>query len=95
MPVCSLLSGGLDSSIVTAKLTQNTGNILATYSLEFDNSRQHFKANSFQPTLDAPFVQEMATHLGTKHTVYTCNNEIQLNYLKKYVKIQHQKTCNN
>ena len=85
MPISSLLSGGLDSSIVTAKLADSTTNSLATYSLEFDNSRQHFKANAFQPALDAPFVQEMATHLGTKHTIFTCNNEIQLKYLKKSV----------
>ena len=85
MPISSLLSGGLDSSIVTAKLTSFSDGPLATYSLEFDNSRQHFKANAFQPALDAPFVQEMATHLGTKHTIYTCNNQIQLDYLKKSV----------
>lgn len=85
MPICSFLSGGLDSSIVTAKLNESLESPLATYSLEFDNSRQHFKANSFQPTLDAPFVQEMASHLGTKHTIYTCNNQIQLDYLKKSV----------
>lgn len=85
MPISSLLSGGLDSSIVTAKLSEIYENELATYSLEFDNSRQYFKANAFQPALDAPFVQEMATHLGTKHTIYTCNNQIQLDYLKKSV----------
>ena len=85
MPISSLLSGGLDSSIVTAKLSKNHENDLATYSLEFDNSRQHFKANAFQPALDAPYVQEMATHLGTKHTIYTCNSQIQLDYLKKSV----------
>lgn len=85
MPISSLLSGGLDSSIVTAKLSKNHENDLATYSLEFDNSRQHFKANAFQPALDAPYVQKMATHLGTKHTIYTCNNQIQLDYLKKSV----------
>ncbi len=85
MPISSLLSGGLDSSIVTAKLSEMSEHPLATYSLEFDNSRQHFKANAFQPALDAPFVQEMATHLGTKHTIYTCNSQIQLDYLKKSV----------
>lgn len=85
MPVSSLLSGGLDSSIVTAKLANNSDSTLATYSLEFDNSRQHFKANAFQPALDAPFVQEMASHLGTKHTIYTCNSELQMEYLKKSV----------
>ena len=85
MPISSLLSGGLDSSIVTAKLASSCKTPLATYSLEFDNSRQHFKASAFQPALDAPYVQEMATHLGTKHSIYTCNNQQQFDYLKKSV----------
>ena len=85
MPISSFLSGGLDSSIVSAKLAKSQEHPLATYSLEFDNSRQHFKSNAFQPALDAPYVQEMATFLGTKHTVYNCNSQTQLEYLKKSV----------
>lgn len=85
MPVCSLLSGGLDSSVVTAALVRNLETPPATYSLEFDNSRQFFRSNAFQPALDAPFVQEMVAHLGTKHTIYNCDNATQLKYLKKSV----------
>ena len=85
MPISSFLSGGLDSSIISAKLAHAQNTPLATYSLEFDNSRQHFKSNAFQPALDAPYVQQMAKHLGTKHVIYTCNNQIQLEYLKKSV----------
>ena len=85
MPVSTLLSGGLDSSIVTAKLATDSQSELSTYSLEFDNSRQFFRSNAFQPSLDAPFVEEMVTHLGTKHTVYNCDNDAQFMYLKKSV----------
>ena len=85
MPISSFLSGGLDSSIVSAKLAGAQEHPLATYSLEFDNSRQHFKSNAFQPALDAPYVQEMAKFLGTKHTIYNCDNQTQLDYLKKSV----------
>lgn len=86
LPISSLLSGGLDSSIVTARLAADSGTPLATYSLEFDNSRQHFKASAFQPALDAPYVQEMVTHLGTKHTTYNCNSQAQVEYLYKSVR---------
>ena len=58
MPISSLLSGGLDSSVVTAKLASDADASLATYSLEFDNSRQFFRANAFQPALDAPFCRK-------------------------------------
>ncbi len=85
MPRSCFLSGGLDSSIVAAKLTQSEESPLSTYSLEFDNSKQHFKANAFQPSLDAPFVQEMSTYLGTKHTIYNCDNDTQFKYLKRSV----------
>ena len=85
MPVSAFLSGGLDSSIITAKLSNGSTAPLATYSLEFDNGKQYFKSNAFQPSLDAPYVQEMATHLGTKHTIYTCDNQTQFDYLKKSV----------
>ena len=85
MPACAFLSGGLDSSIITAKLVQDAAHPLSTYSLEFDNGKQHFKSNAFQPALDAPYVQEMSSHLQTKHTTYTCTNQIQFDYLKKSV----------
>lgn len=92
MPMSSLLSGGLDSSIVTAKLAEKGTTPLASYSLEFDNSKQHFKPSAFQPALDTPYVEEMANHLGTKHTNYICNNQIQFQYLKKSV-LAHDLPC--
>ena len=85
MPSSCLLSGGLDSSVVTAKLASQAEQPIATYSLEFENSVQHFKSNAFQPALDAPFVHEMVQNLGTNHTVYTCNNDTQFQYLKRSV----------
>ncbi len=85
MPISSFLSGGLDSSIISAKLAKAQDTPLATYSLEFDNSRQHFKSNAFQPALDAPYVQQMANYLETKHVVYNCDNQTQVDYLRKSV----------
>ena len=85
-PSACLLSGGLDSSIVTAKLANASSMPLNTYSLEFANSGQHFKANAFQPTLDAPYVQKMVSSLGTNHNICICNNQNQFDYLKKSVK---------
>lgn len=86
LPIGSLLSGGLDSSLVSARLNEDLSQPLATYSLEFDNSRQHFKSNAFQPSLDAPYVQEAVKYLSSKHTIYSCDNRIQLDYLRKSVR---------
>jgi asparagine synthase (glutamine-hydrolysing) len=58
---------------------------VASYSLEFRNSDLYFKANAFQPALDAPYVQEMVQALHTNHKVCTCGNEEQFSYLLKSV----------
>ncbi len=71
VPVVTLLSGGLDSSIVTA-LAANTfaregRGALHTYSVEFVDMAKHFKANGFQTNLDAPWVNIVSQHLSTRH----------------------------
>jgi asparagine synthase (glutamine-hydrolysing) len=50
---CCLLSGGLDSSLVTAMVhvQKPAGYPLATYSFDFADSSRFFSANSFQPSL--------------------------------------------
>lgn len=78
IPVCTFLSGGLDSSIVTSVASEcmkQKGMSLATYSFDFEGNEEYFAANSFQPSQDAPFAKEMSEYLGTKHTVLTCSNE--------------------
>ncbi len=83
----SLLSGGLDSSVITAELVKRKpdADSLKTFSFDFKGSRQHFKANSFQPSLDAPYVHQMADALKTDHTTLVCGNTEQYEYLKKSV----------
>lgn len=70
VPVCTLLSGGLDSSAITAFAAgryRREGRQLVTFSLEFAGNEEHFAANQFQPDLDAPWVREVSAHLGTEH----------------------------
>lgn len=78
IPVCTFLSGGLDSSIVTAVANtcmQEKGMQLSTYSFDFEGNDKYFSSNSFQPTQDAPYAKEMSEYLGTDHTILTCSNE--------------------
>lgn len=70
VPVVALLSGGLDSSGLTALARREflgEGKQLHTYSIDFVDSAQHFRSQAFSPSLDAPWVQEMSKHAGTKH----------------------------
>ncbi|KAF9117079.1 hypothetical protein BGX30_005732 [Mortierella sp. GBA39] len=71
VPVCTLLSGGLDSSALTALAVQyynrtNQGQV-HTYSVDYVGNEKHFKSHAFQPGADAPFIQRMVEELGTQH----------------------------
>ncbi|MEA4896312.1 MAG: asparagine synthase (glutamine-hydrolyzing) [Oscillospiraceae bacterium] len=76
VPVCSFLSGGLDSSIVTAvasKILSDEGSKLNTFSFDFRQNDVYFKANSFQPERDRPYVDEMLACCETNHTYLECD----------------------
>lgn len=72
VPLCTLLSGGLDSSAITALaargLGQQDGGEPVTFSVDFENNDSFFRSSPMRPSLDPPFVQLMVAHLGTKHT---------------------------
>ncbi|MBR6771565.1 MAG: asparagine synthase (glutamine-hydrolyzing) [Lachnospiraceae bacterium] len=77
LPVCTFLSGGLDSSIVSAIAAahkREQKDTLATYSFDFIGNEEHFLSNSFQPSQDAPYAREMAEYLGSRHQVLWCNS---------------------
>lgn len=88
VPVCTFLSGGIDSSLVSAVCaaeTKKKGHTLATYSFDFTDNHRYFQANRFQPSEDRPYVEKMAAFLGSEHHFLECTNQIQANYLKKSV----------
>lgn len=84
IPICSFLSGGLDSSLVAAicqhKLKEK-GRILNTFSFDFKDNNKNFRANSFQSSQDRPFAEEMAHYIGSSHTFLECDNQTQADYL--------------
>ena len=73
--LCVLLSGGLDSSVVTAVANEEykkQGRVLSTYSFEYEGNKESFQKSLFQPEGDDDFATYLADYLGTKHTVLTC-----------------------
>lgn len=64
--VSTMLSGGLDSSIVTKIVSDNVHN-LRTYSINYENNDKDFVANSYQQTKDSDFVKVMVKYLNTNH----------------------------
>ncbi len=80
VPLCTFLSGGLDSSVLTAlaaEIYRGRGKTLATYSFEYEGNRESFKQSLFQPQGDDDFARYLARWLMTDHTVLTApNNEV-------------------
>ncbi|MCL2049663.1 MAG: asparagine synthase (glutamine-hydrolyzing) [Defluviitaleaceae bacterium] len=84
VPICSLLSGGVDSSIITAVASENlaeSGKILNTFSFDFTGNDEFFEANAFQPERDRPFVEKMLEQYTLNHTFLECGEEMLLDYL--------------
>jgi len=69
--VSALLSGGLDSSAVaafaSAALARDGREPLRTWAVEFRDMASHFRPTDFQTSLDGPWAQRVADHLGTDH----------------------------
>ncbi|MFC4494582.1 asparagine synthase (glutamine-hydrolyzing) [Streptomyces ovatisporus] len=77
IPLCSLLSGGLDSSALTALAQQAldpTGKRrLRTFSLDFVGHVENFQPEPLRAAPDAPYVAELAAHVGTSHREVVLN----------------------
>lgn len=87
-PVSTFLSGGIDSSLVTAicaKELKKQGQQLDTFSFDFEGNRKYFKANAFQPSQDRPWVEKMVQYADTKHRYLECDNDDLVAYLYKAV----------
>jgi asparagine synthase (glutamine-hydrolysing) len=72
VPLCSLLSGGLDSSSVTAMahraIAAQDGGRLRSFSVDFANHGAAFVASELHNSSDTPFVRDFVAHVGCDHT---------------------------
>ena len=70
VPLCCLLSGGLDSSIITAIASQKykeEGRELETFSVDYVDQERNFVKNDFQPNLDMEYIELMVNKFKTNH----------------------------
>ena len=71
VPLCCFLSGGLDSSVISAVAAEEfrrQGKRLSTWSIDYKDNHRNFHASSFQPDEDAPWIVRMADFIGSDHT---------------------------
>jgi len=71
VPLCTFLSGGLDSSAISAVAArafekQNRGP-LHTFSIDYLHNERYFRASEFQPNSDKIWIDRMVSYIGSTH----------------------------
>ncbi len=70
VPVCTFLSGGLDSSLISSVASSEMkkhNKILDTFSIDYRGNDKYFQKSHFQPNSDPEYIQCMVDYLGTNH----------------------------
>lgn len=78
VPICTFLSGGLDSSAISAIAAEefrNRGKILNTYSIDYKDNEKYFKSSLFQPTSDKYWAFRVAEFIKSNHKNVVLNHK--------------------
>ncbi|GAA4230792.1 asparagine synthase (glutamine-hydrolyzing) [Streptosporangium album] len=71
VPLCSLLSGGLDSSAVTAlaakALEEHGAGKIRSFAVDFAGYSENFEPDEMRDTPDTPYVHEVVRHVHPEH----------------------------
>jgi len=70
VPRCVLLSGGLDSSAITALSAQQLAaqqQKVRSFAVDFVGQTENFQPDEMRATPDAPYVHDVAEHVGSQH----------------------------
>lgn len=89
VPVCTFLSGGLDSSGISAIAAQHfakEGGILETYSIDYVDNDVFFKPTEFQPDADDIWIRKMSQYIGSRHNRILIDTPQLLEALEEAVK---------
>ena len=91
MPVCSFLSSGIDSGVVTAiasRRLKEEGLTLNTFSFDFTHNDTCFQSNAFQPTRDRPYVDQVLALYPLHHTYLECDEATPADMLDDAVRMK-------
>ncbi|MFB6465284.1 asparagine synthase (glutamine-hydrolyzing) [Cytobacillus sp. Hz8] len=92
VPLCTFLSGGLDSSAITAiaansYLEEGKGR-LHTYSIDYEGNDQFFKKSEFQPNSDTEFINQMKDRFQTEHHYSVISQDQLVEYLFEAIEVR-------
>ncbi len=83
VPIATLLSGGLDSSLVTAVVAENMKDKkLTTYSIDYEDNDKYFKKTAFTVSLDEHYIDVMSKEFNTNHIYKTISQDDVVKYLE-------------
>ena len=82
--IACLLSGGLDSSIITAVVSKNKEK-LDTYSIDYEDNEKYFQKTKFTVSQDNDFIRLMSKTFNTKHHYKVITQRTLAKYLKESV----------
>ena len=85
VPIGTFLSGGLDSSILSAVCAHefaSRGEILQTFSVDYTDNDKYFVPNKFQPNSDGHYIRTMVNFLRSNHHWTILNSDDLLNALE-------------
>ncbi|MEV6552692.1 asparagine synthase (glutamine-hydrolyzing) [Streptomyces sp. NPDC051597] len=71
VPLCTLLSGGLDSSAITGLAARELaygGEALRSFSVDFVGHQEHFVPDGHNVSPDTAYARAVADHVGARHT---------------------------
>ena len=77
VPICTFLSGGLDSSIISKvayDYMTDRGEILNTYSVDYKDNDKYFKSSLFQPNKDSDYINLISDYIDSDHHNIILNN---------------------
>lgn len=78
VPLCTFLSGGLDSSIISKIASDEAkanGRTLDTFSVDYIDNDKYFKSSLFQPNKDSDFIDLISGAIGSHHTNVLLDNK--------------------
>ena len=92
VPLCTFLSGGVDSSAITAiaanRYKQEGKGPLHTYSIDYEDNDKFFKANEFQPNADGPWIGKVVDTFKTVHHSSIITQDELIDYLTEAVHVR-------
>ncbi len=86
VPVCTFLSGGVDSSVLSVIAAQQAGKKnkrLKTFSVDFTDNDKYFTRSVFQPSPDSDYIDIMSKSIGSDHISHEIDTEQLLSSLKE------------